>query len=109
MKYYEKLHLFFKSKGLSQTAVGQKLGYSKASMSKFINGNSAIDSNFILVLVKEFPEIDLQYIFSETEKTDMVSEPQSFYGLNDDTIDKELELIGKKVANVREYLAQKSK
>jgi len=109
MMYYEKLSLFFKTKKVSGAEIGRKLGYSTSSISKFLSGNSAIDSSFILLLVKEFPDIDLQYIFSEEEENNSVAEPQSFYGLTDEKVIKELEIIEKKVANVREYLAQKSK
>lgn len=108
MEYYEKLALFFKSKGVSQIGVGQKLGYSKASMSKFLNGNSAIDSNFITKLVKEFPDIDLNTVFSEEEEfPNMMMEPPTLYHLNRDTVDQELEIILEKLTNVKNVLAQK--
>lgn len=105
MKYNEKLRLFFINKGLSQKDVGKRLGHAPAMISRFWSGESNFGPKFIVSLVKEFPDIDLKYIFSE-ETENIVSKPTDSYGLNEDTIDKELEIIGEKVAKVREYLAQ---
>ncbi len=106
MEYNEKLRLFFKNKGLSQKEVGKRLGHAPAMISRFWSGESSFGPEFIVSLIREFPDVDLQYIFSEEETVNSAQEAKPFYGLNEMNIDKELELIGKKVENVREYLAQ---
>lgn len=108
MEYNYKLRLFFKNKGLSQKEVGKRLGHAPAMISRYWSGESSFGPEFIVALVREFPDIDLQYIFSEEETENTVQEGKSFYGLNEDTVDKELEIIEQKVANVRKYLAEKS-
>jgi transcriptional regulator with XRE-family HTH domain len=104
--YNEKLKSFFISKGLSQKKVGEMLGYSPTMMSRYYRGTDKINADFIIKMVQTFPDIDLKYIFSEEETINSVQEPKPFYGLNKENIDKELELIGQKVDNVRKYLAQ---
>lgn len=112
MEHYEKLSIFFKSKGLSQSEVGQRIGYSRSSMSKFLKGDSVIDSNFILKVVKEFPDVDLKYIFSKEDEEEvedlanMIMEPPAIYELSPDKLEKELEIILKKLTNVKNVLAQ---
>ena len=103
--YNEKLHLFFKEKGLKQYEIGELLGYSPTMISRYLKGTDKINADFIVKLVKVFPDVDLQYIFSDDEGHS-ASEPKPFYGLDDDSIDKELKNILKKVENVRDYLAQ---
>lgn len=106
MKYNDKLRLFFKTKGLSQKEVAKRLGHAPAMISRFWSGESSFGPEFVVALVREFPDIDLQYIFSQNETTNLVQEGKPIYGLNEDNIDKELEIIEQKVANVRKYLAQ---
>lgn len=106
MEYNYKLRLFFKNKGLSQKEVGKRLGHAPAMISRFLSGESSFGPEFIVSLVREFPDIDLQYIFSEDETTNSVQEAKPFYGLNEENIDKEMEVIEQKVANVRKFLAQ---
>lgn len=69
-------------------------------------GTDNFKPEFITSLIRVFPEIDLRDIFTEEEGSSAASEPKPFYGLNDDNLDKELKIIGDKVANVRSYLAQ---
>lgn len=106
MEYNDKLRLFFKTKDLSQKELSEILGHAPAMISRYLSGESKFGPEFIVSLVKAFPEVDLKEIFTD-DKNDAASEPKPFYGLTDETIDKELKIIGKKVANVREYLAQK--
>jgi transcriptional regulator with XRE-family HTH domain len=106
MEYNDKLRLFFKNKGLSQKEVGKRLGHAPAMISRFWSGESSFGPEFVVALVREFPDIDLQYIFSEEETIYSVQEGKPFYGLNKDNVDKEMEIIEEKVANVRKYLAQ---
>lgn len=108
MKYNEKLRVFFKSKNLTQRELSDILGHAPAMISRYLSGESKFGPEFIVSMIKAFPDLDLKYIFSN-DKENIVLEPKPFYGLNEDNIDEELKLIEKKVANVREYLAQKNK
>lgn len=104
--YNEKLRLFFKSKGLKQNEAAELLQVSPSSLGKYLMGVDNFKPEFITNLIRVFPEIDLRDIFSEDKSTNSVSEPKPFYGLTEDNLDKELKIIGEKVANVRQYLAQ---
>ena len=107
MEYFEKLRLFFKNNGISQKEVGQRLGHAPAMISRFWSGESSFGPDFIVALVKEFPEIDLQYIFSATDNnSNRVHEPNGNYGLKKENIDKELEIIADKITEIRKVLAQ---
>jgi transcriptional regulator with XRE-family HTH domain len=107
MAYNYKLRLFFKNKGLSQKEVGKRLGHAPAMISRFWSGESSFGPEFIVALVREFPDIDLQYIFSDEENSNMVQEPNGNYGLKQENIDKELEIIAGKIEEIRKVLAQK--
>lgn len=105
--YYDKLHLFFKSKGLKQKEIAEILDYSPAMISRYLKGSDKINADFIVILLKKFPEIDLQYIFNDdVEKKSMVSEPSEDYGIKEENVVDELELIEKKLSNIRKVLAQ---
>lgn len=106
MAYNDKLRLFFKNEGLSQKEVGKKLGHAPAMISRFLSGESKFGPEFIVALVREFPEIDLQYIFSDEENSNMVQEPREHYGLKKENVDKELELITERITEIRKVLAQ---
>jgi transcriptional regulator with XRE-family HTH domain len=106
MAYNDKLRLFFKSKGLSQKEVGKRLGHAPAMISRFWSGESSFGPDFIVSLVKEFPDVDLKYIFSEDENSNMVNEPNGNYGLRVENVDKELEIITDKLTEIRKVLAQ---
>jgi transcriptional regulator with XRE-family HTH domain len=106
MEYYDKLRLFFKNKGLSQKEVGKRLGHAPAMISRFLSGESSFGPEFVVALLKEFPEIDLQYIFSEEKNMNNASEPKPLYGLNYDKLDNELKIIEEKITNLRSNLAQ---
>jgi len=106
MKYNDKLARFFKSKGLSQKKVAEKIGYKEAMISRFLRGESSFGPDFIISLLKEFPDVDLKYIFSEDENSNMVNEPNGNYGLKQENIDKELEIITEKLTEIRKVLAK---
>lgn len=107
--YHKKLKDFFDNKDLSQKRVGEILGYSPAMIGRYLKGTDNINAKFIIKMVKEFPDVDLQYIFSEKENINenMLEEPRESYGLTAMDIDEELEIIITKAEKVREYLAQK--
>lgn len=107
--YNEKLRLYFKKNGISQKEAAERLGHAPAMMSRFLSGASVFDANFIISLVREFPEIDLKYIFSDDiEKLSIVEEPKIGYGIKEKDIIGELELIEKKISAIRNVLARKS-
>lgn len=106
--YNEKIRLYFKKIGVSQIEVGKRLGHSPAMISRFWSGTSVFDANFIIALVKEFPEIDLKYIFSsEAKDTSAPSEPEQDSGIKEENIIAELELIEKKILDIKEVLTRK--
>lgn len=104
--YNDKLHLFFKEKGLKQYEIGEILGYSPAMIGRYLKGSDKINADFILKLVKKFPDVDLRYIFSDDDGHS-ASEPKPYYSMDDDSIGKELKIIIQKAENVLEYLALK--
>jgi transcriptional regulator with XRE-family HTH domain len=105
--YNDKLRLYFKKIGVSQREAAERLGHAPAMMSRFLSGVSVFDANFVSALVREFPEIDLKYIFSEEgEDSSMTAEPPIDYGIKEEDVVKELELIENKISNIRKVLAQ---
>lgn len=105
--YNEKLRLYFKKNGISQKEAAERLGHAPAMMSRFLSGASVFDANFIIALVREFPEIDLKYIFSDDkEKLSSVEEPKIGNVIKEEDVIRELELIEKKISNIRKFLAQ---
>lgn len=107
MKYNEKLRLYFKKVNVSQSEVAERLGHSPAMISRFLSGVSTFDANFISALVREFPDVDLKYIFSENMNSiNHVSEPNVEYGIKEENVVKELEEIENKISIIRKVLAQ---
>jgi transcriptional regulator with XRE-family HTH domain len=105
--YNEKIRLYFKKIGVSQIEVGKRLGHSPAMISRFWSGTSVFDANFIIALVKEFPEIDLKYIFSsEAADTSVAPELEEDNSIKEEDVIRELELIEKKISNIKKVLAQ---
>lgn len=107
--YTDKLRLYFKKIGVSQKEAAERLGHAPAMMSRFLSGVSVFDANFISALVREFPDVDLQYIFSDQEQdTPIAAEPAPNYGVKEGDVIKELEIIEKKLSSIRDVLARKS-
>lgn len=107
--YTDKLRLYFKKIGVSQKEAAERLGHAPAMMSRFLSGVSVFDANFISALVREFPDVDLKYIFSDQDQdTPIAAEPVSNYGIKEEDVIKELEIIEKKLSSIRDVLARKS-
>jgi len=107
--YYNKLQLFFKSKGLKQYEIAEILGYSPTMISRYLKGSDKINSDFILILIKQFPEIDLQYIFSDDRmKSTAVKDAYTGYSINEEDVIRELEIIQNKISDIKNVLARKS-
>jgi transcriptional regulator with XRE-family HTH domain len=109
MKYNEKLRSFFKDKGYKQKEIAALLGYSPAMIGRYLKGSDKVNSDFIQILIKKFPEIDLQYIFSEDEDQDntIMKEPPSLYQMDQKDMVLELQLIEDKIAVLKNVLARK--
>lgn len=105
MTYNEKLRIFFKTSGLSQKEVADIMGISPSMMSRFLKGSDNFSSDFVAKLLKNFPEIDLQYIFSENEN-EVFNEPEVNYQQKQLDAIKQIELIEEKIAVLKNYLAQ---
>lgn len=105
--YNEKLRMFFKDKGLSQKAAAQKLGVSQSSFGKYLNGTDNFKPEFLSTIIREFPSIDLKYIFSKEDEnnSDASSELKSVYGFSEKEVLVELEIIEDKLSNIRKYLS----
>ena len=105
--YNEKLRMFFKSKGLSQKDAAQKLGVSQSSFGKYLNGTDNFKPEFLSTIIREFPTIDLKYIFSKEieNNSEASSESKTNYGFSEKDLLVELEIIEDKLSNIRKYLA----
>ncbi|MFH6945192.1 helix-turn-helix domain-containing protein [Flavobacterium sp. FlaQc-50] len=78
--YTEKLSRFFKGKGLKQKEVGQILGFSPAMIGRYLHGTANINSEFLISLSKNFPELDLNSLFIEDKRElDAVGETGAKY------------------------------
>lgn len=108
--YNEKLRMFFKSKGYSQKEAAQKLGVSQSSFGKYLNGTDNFKPEFLSTLLREFPSIDLKYIFSKEDEnnSDASSELKTNYGFREKDVLVELEIIEDKLAKIRKYLTHVS-
>lgn len=107
MIYHEKLRRFFKSKKLKQKEVGEILGFSPAMIGRYLNGTAGIGSDFLLSLLKNFPELDLNDIFADERNTEVyeVNELRAIYEKT--TILNEIEDIEVKLQSIKEKLAKK--
>jgi transcriptional regulator with XRE-family HTH domain len=104
--YNKKLQLFFKEKGLKQYEIAEIMGYTPTMISRYLKGTDKINANFITKLVENFPDIDLQYLFTDEKTINMAQKPNEYYGFNKTIIEKDLKIIEEKIANVRKSLAQ---
>jgi predicted transcriptional regulator len=68
----EKLKLFFKGKGLNNTQIAERLGFTPSMTSLYL-GKRKLKLEFILAVVREFPDVDLNYVFKDsTEESENV-------------------------------------
>jgi len=105
--YHEKLRLYLKKNRISQVVFAEKMGHSPAMISRFLSGTSVFDANFITALVREYPDVDLKYIFSDQEDESSIAvETNIVIGIKENDIIKELEIIEGKISNIKNVLAQ---
>jgi len=105
--YYEKIREFFKEKGLKQREVAEIMGYSETMIGRYFKGINKVDAVFITLLVEKFPDIDLQYIFTENKGNDLgiLNEPTEAYEKT--TILSDIGEIETKLNRIKERLIQK--
>lgn len=78
MSYSKKLHYFFKAKNISNKELAERLDVSETMIGRYLKGDANFPPSFIMKMVAMFPDIDLQYIFSEEIPTG-VAEDKSNY------------------------------
>ncbi|PWB22389.1 helix-turn-helix domain-containing protein [Flavobacterium sp. HTF] len=105
--YYEKIREFFREKGLKQREVAEIMGYSETMIGRYFKGINKVDAVFITLLVEKFPEIDLQYIFTDSKENDSeaLNEPTEEYVKT--TILNDIGEIETKLKRIKEKLVQK--
>lgn len=102
----ENLTVFLKEQGISQKKAGEMLDTSQTMMSRYLSGRANVNSEFIIKLLKVFPNIDLRSIFTE-EPPNRKEKIKNLPSLEINVIN-ELEIIEEKITRIKEYLAQKS-
>lgn len=101
-----RLKKYLAKKGLKQNAVAQKLGESPSYMNKVLNGKSNFSHEFLLKIVRAFPDLDLNWLFRggnfHDETHIYISEPGQIYKSPTDLVED----IEHKVRLLKELLAQ---
>ena len=80
MAYNEKLHYFLKSKNMTKKKMAEMLQVNETMLGRYMSGDANFPPLFLSKLISVFPEVDLNYIFSD-EKTsiDQVAEEGNDY------------------------------
>lgn len=77
MGFSEKIKAFFKDKGLNNRDVSKIMeGYSEAMISNYNNSDKWKD-NYVRMLIKYFPEIDLNALLKEEEDIQTASDKRA--------------------------------
>lgn len=114
MKYVEKLNLFFKNKEISQKRVAEVTNVTPAMVSRYLRETNKFDSEFIYLLKKEWPELDLNYLFMYNNDLDAenskspVRDPKEIFASLTFNVTAELHSIERKAAAIRAHLGQES-
>jgi transcriptional regulator with XRE-family HTH domain len=108
--WYEKLNKFFKERKISNRQLSVTLGYSETMIGRYLKGRDNINAEFIGILIKNYPEINLQYMFSDSfaegeEEVNLAQEQDESYNFN---VIKEIEDVEKKLNRIKAELAKKS-
>lgn len=107
MTYKDKLREYLKTEGISQKDMGIALGYAPAMISRYLNGASVPDAEFIKKLVAAYPNVDLKYIFSESKNLhDSVNETEAKYTSRDQQVLEEIENIEHRLEKLKELMSQ---
>ncbi|MFA9191098.1 helix-turn-helix transcriptional regulator [Flavobacterium sp. FZUC8N2.13] len=108
MDYHEKLRLFLKSKNLSQKEMSRRLDVSPTMLGRYFMGTAEFSSVFVHKLMMEFPDVDLRYIFSESEENLLkVEEAKSiYYKEQGENMITQIDSIQKQLSKLKKELAQ---
>lgn len=63
MSYFKRINEFFDKTGLTQTEIGEKIGYSQVMVGRYLSKNKP-NYEFIKAVSKKF-DVDWNYIFKE--------------------------------------------
>lgn len=102
MSYSKKLHYFFKAKNITNKELAERLDVSETMIGRYLKGEANFPPSFIMKMVAMFPDIDLQYIFSEEIPTG-VAEDKSNYLKEMNVID-ELSSIQERIELIKRNL-----
>ena len=107
MNYKDKLREYLKTEGISQKEMSVALGYAPAMISRYLNGVSVPDAEFIKKLVAAYPSVDLKYIFSESKNLrDSVNETEAKYTSRDQQVLEEIGNIEERLEKLKELMTQ---
>jgi transcriptional regulator with XRE-family HTH domain len=76
MNYFKKINEYFNKTGLTQTEIGEMIGYSQVMVGRYLSKNKP-NYEFITAVSKKF-DIDWNYIFKENYVVS-VNEPEETY------------------------------
>lgn len=94
MSYNQNFKDFFDLKGISNRELSRLIGYSETMTGRYLNGQK-MPIDFILSIIKVFPDIDLNLIF-KNQLSDNLNEPTAIYGSKTaliEHIQKDLEVL----------------
>jgi len=90
MEFQKKLKKYFKDKGISNKSLEPILGYSDVMISRYLNTNKP-NYDFIMAVVKSFPDVDLNYLFKDN-LNDILNEENQLYEKNEEQLIDEIEI-----------------
>jgi transcriptional regulator with XRE-family HTH domain len=103
MSYSKKLHYFFKGKNISNKELAERLEISETMIGRYQKGDANFNPTFLVKLKNVFPEINLNYIFSEEEENREVAEGSTTYHNEMNVID-ELRSIQERIELIKDKL-----
>jgi len=69
MSYFKKINEFFEKTGLTQTEIGERIGYSQVMVGRYLSKNKP-NYEFIKAVSKKF-DVDWNYIFKDNYKNEV--------------------------------------
>lgn len=108
MAYNEKLHYFLKSKNMTNKEMAEMLSVSETMIGRYMSGDANFPPVFLSKLVLVFPDVDLNYIFSdEKSRMDEVAEEATVYPRTIN-ISNEIEIIQQRLELIKKSLKSES-
>lgn len=91
MGFSKRIKAYFEEKGLNNREVSKRMeGYSESLISRYMNSDD-ISSKFIGLLVKYFPEIDMNILLKDDEALQILSDVKEEYKTKNLLIVEDLE------------------